>query len=44
MGKPSQNAAQHCANAEGYVHEDLRSGKLLGILCRYLECQLTEGH
>ena len=28
VGKPSQNAAQSCAEAEGCVHDDLRADKL----------------
>jgi len=28
VGKPSQNAAQPCAEAEGCVHDDLRADKL----------------
>jgi len=28
VGKPSQNAAQPCAKAEGCVHDDLRADKL----------------
>ena len=38
VGKPSQNAAQLCANADGCVHEEVRADKLLGISVRYLEC------
>jgi len=41
VGKPSQNAAQPCAKAEGCVRDDLRADKLqkgLGILGHYLEC------
>jgi len=28
VGKPSQNAAQPCAKAEGFVHDDPRADKL----------------
>jgi len=28
VGKPSQNAAQPCAKADGCVHDDLRADKL----------------
>ena len=28
VGKPSQNAAQPCAKAEGCVHDDIRADKL----------------